>query len=57
MRDDAKRAGDALPIVIPAKAGISLHVKWSKLDPDFRQGDELWGGKPQIESTPLCIIV
>jgi hypothetical protein len=27
-----------LSIVIPAKAGIQLHR--SKLDPDFRQGDE-----------------
>jgi len=26
--------------VIPAKAGIQLHVRPSKLDPDFRQGDE-----------------
>jgi hypothetical protein len=27
-------------IVIPAKAGIPLHVFGSKLDPDFRQGDD-----------------
>jgi hypothetical protein len=28
-------------IVIPAKAGIQLHVFGSKLDPDFRQGDDV----------------
>jgi hypothetical protein len=27
-------------IVIPAKAGIQLHFAVSKLDPDFRLGDE-----------------
>jgi hypothetical protein len=27
-------------IVIPAKAGIQLHVERPKLDPDFRWGDE-----------------
>src|SRR5215207_9037738 len=27
-------------IVIPAKAGIQLYVVGSKLDPDFRQGDD-----------------
>jgi hypothetical protein len=26
--------------VIPAKAGIQLHAFGSKLDPDFRQGDD-----------------
>ena len=36
-----------LSIVIPAKAGIQLHR--SKLDPDFRQGDE----KKEIENFPL----
>src|SRR5215213_9661961 len=36
-----KSAHDASPsFVIPAKAGIQLYR--SKLDPDFRQGDERW---------------
>src|SRR5215213_2067207 len=38
------------PIVIPAKAGIQLYC--SKLDPDFRQGDEYKNSL--IFPSPLC---
>jgi hypothetical protein len=38
-------------IVVPAKAGIQLHtLRRSKLDPDFRQGDEeeMRGSSPRM---------
>jgi hypothetical protein len=31
-----------LSLVIPAKAGIQLHLQTAQLDPDFRRGDESW---------------
>ena len=45
------------PIVIPAKAGIQLYR--SKLDPDFRRGDEekRGGGNFPLDNIPRCVYI